>query len=68
MPLAGCTLDAAGKIYACRVDSVHTETYRVVTGLSRSAQPKEGEEVAEDKDDDEEGASDVSVGGGCACA
>ena len=34
---AGCTLDAAGKIYSCRVDSVHNETFRVCTGLSRSA-------------------------------
>ena len=30
---AGCTLDAAGKIYSCRVDSVHTETFRCELAL-----------------------------------
>ena len=47
---AGCTLDAAGKIYSCRVDSVHTETFRVVTGLSRSAQPQEKDGAEEDEE------------------
>jgi hypothetical protein len=51
---AGCTLDAAGKIYSCRVDSVHNETFRVCTGLTRSAMPNEEEE----KDAKEEGGSD----------
>ena len=49
---AGCTLDAAGKIYSCRVDSVHTETFRVVTGWSRTTQPQ-AEEKDEPADDAE---------------
>lgn len=45
---AGCTLDAAGKIYSCRVDSVHSDTFRVVHGLGRVGDGQEeeaGEEV-----------------------
>jgi len=34
---ASMTLDAGVKIYATRVDSVHTATYQVLTGLSRAA-------------------------------
>ena len=30
------TLDASVKIYACRVDNVHNETYKVLGGLERS--------------------------------
>lgn len=33
---ASVTLDAGVKIYATRVDSVHTAAYQVLTGLSRS--------------------------------
>lgn len=33
---ASMTLDAGVKIYATRVDSVHTAAYQVLTGLSRS--------------------------------
>jgi hypothetical protein len=32
---ASATLEASTKIYSCRVDSVHTETYRVLGGLTR---------------------------------
>jgi condensin complex subunit 2 len=32
---ASCTLDASVKIYGCRVDSIHTEAYRVLSDLSR---------------------------------
>ena len=35
--LASNTLDASIKIYACRVDNVHTTTYKVLDGLSRNA-------------------------------
>jgi hypothetical protein len=63
---SGCTLDAAGKIYSCRVDSVHTETFRVVTGLTRTSQPQDEErkedEEREDKEDQD--ASEVCV---CVC-
>lgn len=31
------TLDASVKIYSCRVDSVHSETYKVLGGLNRTA-------------------------------
>jgi condensin complex subunit 2 len=34
---ASCTLDAGIKIYAYRVDSVHSEAFKVLGGLSRSA-------------------------------
>jgi len=34
---ASCTLDASVKIYSCRVDSMHNETYRVLGGLTGSA-------------------------------
>ena len=44
---AGCTLDAAGKIYSCRVDSVHNETFRVVHGLGRVGDGQEEEGAAE---------------------
>jgi condensin complex subunit 2 len=56
---AGCTLDAAGKIYSCRVDSAHTETFRVVTGWSRTTQPQEGEKDDQAAEDDKEGNSDA---------
>ncbi|KJE97584.1 hypothetical protein CAOG_07417 [Capsaspora owczarzaki ATCC 30864] len=34
---ASCTLDASIKIYSYRVDSIHTETYKVLGGLTRSS-------------------------------
>ena len=37
---ASCTLDAGVKIYAYRVDSVHSDVYKVMSGLSRSAGPE----------------------------
>jgi condensin complex subunit 2 len=33
---ASCTLDASVKIYSCRVDSVHTDAYKVLGGLTRT--------------------------------
>jgi len=35
--LASSTLDASAKIYAGRVDAIHTEMYRVLSGLGRGA-------------------------------
>ncbi|KAH9555802.1 hypothetical protein CY35_08G136100 [Sphagnum magellanicum] len=34
---ASCTLEAGVKIYSTRVDSVHTEAYKVLGGLNRTA-------------------------------
>lgn len=34
--VASCTLDASVKIYSYRVDSIHQDTYKVMSGLSRS--------------------------------
>jgi condensin complex subunit 2 len=59
---AGCTLDAAGKIYSCRVDSVHTETFRVVTGWSRTTQPQaEEKEMGVGEDEEKMADSDQDV-------
>ena len=33
--VASSTLDASAKIYAGRVDAIHAETYKVLTGLGR---------------------------------
>ncbi len=35
--MASSTLDASTKIYAGRVDAIHSETYKVLTGLGRGA-------------------------------
>jgi len=35
--LASSTLDASAKIYASRVDAIHTEMYKVLPGLGRGA-------------------------------
>ncbi|XP_033756730.1 condensin complex subunit 2-like isoform X2 [Pecten maximus] len=35
--VASTTLDASAKIYAGRVDAIHTETYKVLSGLGRSS-------------------------------
>jgi condensin complex subunit 2 len=51
---AGCTLDAAGKIYSCRVDSVHNETFRVVHGMGRLGDGTEEEEKVDDEGEGEE--------------
>lgn len=42
---ASCTIEASARIYACRVDCVHTDTYRVLGGLS-SADDQEDDENA----------------------
>ena len=34
--VASSTLDASAKIYAGRVDAIHTETYKVLSGLGRT--------------------------------
>lgn len=45
---ASCTIDASVKIYAHRVDSVHSHTYKVLSGLSRTE--RRDDEPAEDDD------------------
>eukprot|EP00850_Spirogloea_muscicola_P011799 SM000074S21709 [mRNA] locus=s74:574058:577848:+ [translate_table: standard] len=43
---ASCTLEAGVKIYSYRVDSMHSETYKVLSALNRSAAgpaPEEGQ-------------------------
>ncbi len=42
--MASSSLDASAKIYAGRVDAVHQETYKVLTGLGRSDSNKGGKD------------------------
>lgn len=37
---ASCTLDAGVKIYAYRVDSIHSETFKFMGGLGRTGAPE----------------------------
>lgn len=46
---ASCTIEASARIYACRVDSVHTDTYRVLGGLS-STDAAEDDDAGKDGD------------------
>jgi hypothetical protein len=39
---ASCTIEASAKIYACRVDVVHSNTYKVLGGLSMQEFEEEG--------------------------
>jgi condensin complex subunit 2 len=56
---ASCTLDGCVKIYTSRVDSVATETGKLLSGLADSGNQKrrggDSEEGAEEGDEDEEG-------------
>jgi condensin complex subunit 2 len=46
---ASCTLDAGIKIYSYRVDSVHSDAFKVLGGLSRTAvQSREGDHATGD--------------------
>lgn len=54
---AGVTLDAGVKIYCSRVDSVHTNAFKMLGGLSRTGgEGREGER--EEMGDEEEGGED----------
>ncbi|KAK9673872.1 hypothetical protein RND81_12G195200 [Saponaria officinalis] len=44
---ASCTLEAGVKIYALRVDSVHSEAYKVLGGISRAGLEDQPENLAE---------------------
>ena len=50
--VASNTLDTSVKIYSYRVDSVHNDTYRVLSGLNRSTKQKE---TSNEQENDEEG-------------
>lgn len=45
---ASCTLEAGVKIYSLRVDSVHSEAYKVLGGINRVGQENEQDNVVED--------------------
>jgi condensin complex subunit 2 len=56
--IAGVTLDAGVRIYCSRVDSVHSNAFKVLGALSRTSKPGgsadgEGGDVGEDDDDEE---------------
>lgn len=60
---ASCTLDGCVKIYTSRVDSVATETGKLLSGLADSGSKKskrgdDGEEGAEGEDGEEEEGED----------
>ncbi|CAK0810946.1 unnamed protein product [Prorocentrum cordatum] len=44
---ASCTIEASARIYACRVDCVHTDTYRVLGGLSAGTEEEDAADWAE---------------------
>eukprot|EP00043_Microstomoeca_roanoka_P013764 m.135289 g.135289 ORF g.135289 m.135289 type:complete len:723 (+) comp15844_c5_seq2:106-2274(+) len=60
--MASVTLDASVKIYSCRVDSIHSEAYKVLGGISRSEKKSaqgispDDDEAGDDADGDENGA------------
>ncbi|KNA14477.1 hypothetical protein SOVF_107220 [Spinacia oleracea] len=51
---ASCTLEAGVKIYALRVDSVHSEAYKVLGGISRAGLNDQQETSAEGDNDNNE--------------
>ena len=59
---ASCTLDGCVKIYTSRVDSVATETGRLLSGLADSADGKGKKSRESGEDDGEEGEDDDEEG------
>ncbi|XP_052772258.1 condensin complex subunit 2-like isoform X2 [Mya arenaria] len=53
--VASTTLDASAKIYAGRVDAIHAETFKVLSGLGRTDKKKQ----TEDGEEMDEGGEDV---------
>ncbi|XWS75767.1 hypothetical protein CRYUN_Cryun01aG0120500 [Craigia yunnanensis] len=45
---ASCTLEAGVKIYSLRVDSVHSEAYKVLGGINRAGQENEQDSIVEE--------------------
>jgi condensin complex subunit 2 len=54
--MASCTLDASVKIYSCRVDSIHSEAYKVLGGIG-------GSEMIPEEAEDGEGGTPSGEGG-----
>ncbi|XP_051152050.1 condensin complex subunit 2 isoform X2 [Andrographis paniculata] len=54
---ASCTLEAGVKIYSMRVDSVHSEAYKVLGGINRVGQADEQDHAGEDANS-EQGEAD----------
>ena len=44
MQVASCTLDASTKIYAYRVDCIHTDTMRMAGGMGMTQQHKQSDQ------------------------
>ncbi|GAM25482.1 hypothetical protein SAMD00019534_086570 [Acytostelium subglobosum LB1] len=62
---ASCTLDASVKIYSTRVDSVHTETFRMLGGLSHAEkESSDAENDASDQDADRPNADNAEDANG----
>eukprot|EP00742_Colponemidia_sp_Colp-10_P008083 GILJ01008725.1.p1 GENE.GILJ01008725.1~~GILJ01008725.1.p1 ORF type:complete len:700 (+),score=180.43 GILJ01008725.1:61-2160(+) len=55
---ASCTIEASAKIYGYRVDSVHTEAYKVLGGLSRADVREEDTATGIASDDDNDVADE----------
>ncbi|XP_050208349.1 condensin complex subunit 2 isoform X2 [Mercurialis annua] len=49
---ASCTLEAGVKIYSLRVDSVHSEAYKVLGGINRAGQDNEQDDITGDANTD----------------
>jgi condensin complex subunit 2 len=49
---ASCALDASAKIYAYRVDSVHSDTLKLAGGVGKSSEDKEEKTTANNEMDD----------------
>ncbi|XP_025819043.1 condensin complex subunit 2 [Panicum hallii] len=56
---ASCTLEAGVKIYSLRVDSVHSEAYKVLGGINRAGR---GEEADVEDGSNVESAQDEGIG------
>ncbi|XP_040564221.1 condensin complex subunit 2 [Lepeophtheirus salmonis] len=52
---ASCALDASTKIYAYRVDSVHTDALKLAEGVGSTAEEKKGSGCDAQEEEDEEG-------------
>lgn len=58
---ASASLDASAKIYGYRVDSVHSETFKFLGGLSRADLKEETDEQGEDKKEKKERVRHVKI-------
>lgn len=51
--VASNVLDASTKIYSSRVDSVHSDTYRVLNGLNRTTKQNKEKSTGNSEDDED---------------